>query len=55
MAVAIGWTFSQPVAAADSSTDTSSDTALIEQMVSEGKTYHEAIQEMVKLRRQGEL
>jgi len=32
MAVVIGWTFSQPVAAADSSTDTSSDTALIEQM-----------------------
>ncbi|MFQ3169039.1 MAG: urea transport system permease protein [Limisphaerales bacterium] len=32
MAVVIGWTFSQPVAAADSSTDTSSDTALLEQM-----------------------
>ena len=32
MAVVTGWTLSQPVAAADSSTDTSSDVALLEQM-----------------------
>ena len=32
MAVVTGWTLSQPVAAADSSTDTSSDAALLEQM-----------------------
>ena len=29
--------------------------AMIEQMVQDGKTYHEAIQEMVRLRQQGEL
>ena len=32
MAVVTGWTLSQPVAAADSSTDTSSDAALLEQI-----------------------
>ena len=32
MAVVTGWTLSQPVAAADSSSDTSSDAALLEQM-----------------------
>jgi conjugal transfer ATP-binding protein TraC len=36
-------------------TSKASEIALIEQMVAEGKTYHEAIQEMVKLRRQGDL
>jgi len=36
-------------------TSKASEIAMIEQMVEGGKTYHEAIQEMVKLRRQGEL
>ncbi|HHD56769.1 MAG TPA: conjugal transfer protein TraC, partial [Desulfobulbaceae bacterium] len=36
-------------------TSKASEIAMIEQMVAGGKTYHEAIQEMVKLRRQGEL
>ncbi len=36
-------------------TSKASEIAMIEQMVTEGKTYHEAIQEMVRLRRQGDL
>ena len=36
-------------------TSKASEIAMIEHMVAEGKTYHEAIQEMVQLRRQGEL
>lgn len=36
-------------------TSKASEIAKIEQMVTHGKTYHEAIQEMVDLRRQGEL
>ena len=36
-------------------TSKASEIARIEQMVAHGKTYHEAIQEMVNLRRQGEL
>ncbi len=36
-------------------TSKASEIAMIEQMVQDGKTYHEAIQKMVKLRQQGEL